>query len=81
MNRIIGQALRDFFSDLVVGDPVALSLVGALLVFAAITCVLWFVIIRQKNRADARAAQKRKAANDEADKVYKRMKQKGPRTK
>ena len=48
----MGRALRDFFLDLMRGDPVALGLVGGVLA-VVLVIVLWGVkIMRDKRRMD-----------------------------
>jgi hypothetical protein len=67
--RLLGEAFRDFFSDLFAGDLVAIAIVVGFLLFLAVIAVLgaWF-IWQRKRTADAfrqRVAEKRKKEKGE----------------
>jgi hypothetical protein len=57
---MIGRALRDFLRDLAAGDPVALGLVGAFVLFLLVLGIAGFFIVRQKKRRDEEYREKRK---------------------
>jgi hypothetical protein len=72
------KALRAYFQDLLAGDPVALTFTGILLGIAFLLVVAWMIFLLHKKRADKKSQQKRKLRDLEADKFYRKMKERNP---
>jgi hypothetical protein len=54
------QAIQEFLEDLFAGDPVALGLLGVILLIGAVICTAWFFIARAKRREDRELAERKK---------------------
>ncbi|MBI3407156.1 MAG: hypothetical protein HY040_02215 [Planctomycetes bacterium] len=44
------RALRDFFTDLIQGDPVALIIAGVVLFLASLVAIVWIIDRRKKKK-------------------------------
>ena len=56
----MGRALRDWFSDLFSGDPVALGIAGFFLLLLLIVAVIWLVDrAKRKNETNDKQTRKR----------------------
>jgi hypothetical protein len=59
------RALRDFVADLMAGDPVALALVLAILVFVSVIGLWGLKIMRDKRRMDEARKNRFKNSRDQ----------------
>ena len=48
----MGRVLRLYFSDLLQGDPVALSVTGGIAAVGIVICLIWWKIARDLRRED-----------------------------
>ena len=55
------KALRDFFSDLVQGDPIALCLAGFFLLLAGVVATIWIIDLRKRKKEAERKKPRAKA--------------------